>query len=509
MQGLKVVSAKEFSRIDKLALSKESEFSFIKNVGKNLAKAILEKFDSKEALILFGKGYNGADGLCVGINLLKEGYKVRALEVFEKNDPSLQYFIDLFKEAGGRVFRAKPSELAISKNELIIDAIFGTGFHGKIKGELLNLINKINSADNEILSIDIPSGLDGSTGKVDPVAIKATYTFFLELPKTGFFINDGFDHVGKLERIQFGLKEEFLAEARADFYLVDESKLRSLLPRYERTMNKYSRGFVVGFAGSKGMEGAANLSGRAALRSGAGIVKLLVQNFALAATDKMADELVKMDLNFEKREELLDLSCRASSLFIGPGLGRNEEVADLLLYLLPKLSPPTVLDADALYFLANNLKCPLPPKVVLTPHRKEMLRLLKKEALSDEQLLAKTQDFSEKHKCTLILKGAPTIIFQPKPPPLIVYQGSCAMATAGTGDVLTGVISALLAQKLSPYEASVLGVYLHAIAGEEAAEEKTNYSMIASDLIEKIPRAFLKVLDDRSHQKKKREETPR
>lgn len=492
---MKVVSAKECTRIDEIAILPDNEISIIESVGKALFNRIKSLFSSKKVLIFVGPGNNGADALSTAINLLKDGYDLRVVQVLKPKSVSCKHFFNLFKDMHDIIDLSSLKNLDLKQDELILDGIFGIGFEGKIEGTLLNLFSKINASDNEIISIDVPSGLD-SNGTVNPIAIKATYTFFIELAKTSFFINQGWDHVGKLEQIKFGLGEKYISQAKTDFELIEESQVKQLLPKNKRSQNKYSRGFVIGIAGSKGMEGAANLSARAALRSGSGIVKLFMQNLDLVDSSQMSDEIVKMDLDFDQREKILETCSKADSIFMGPGMGRSEESFAILSYLIEKISLPTVLDADALYFF-NDLRGNLPSDLILTPHRKEMLRLLKKEHLADIELIQSSQAFAKEHKLILVLKGAPTFIFHPENSPTklpaIIARGDPAMATAGTGDVLTGVIAALLAQKLPSYDAALLGVYLHAIAGEEAAKEKGAFSVISSDLIERLPKAFLKL----------------
>ena len=292
------------------------------------------------------------------------------------------------------------------------------------------------------------------------------------------------------------MKKKYIDLAKADFYLIDEKKVSSLLPEIKKVRHKYAAGFVVGISGSLGMEGAANLSAKAALRSGAGIVKLFIQDYCKTEkTKQMTDEIVKIDFDYGKKEEILSVCNKAKAVFIGPGIGRSKEINDFLLYLLPKITSSVVLDADGLYFFSNNLECHLPEKIVMTPHKKEMLKLLKKENnLSDQELLSLCQDFCEKYNTFLVLKGPCNFIFCPSKKPLIITKGDPGMATAGVGDVLTGVITALIAQGLCVYEGAVLGTYLHGFAGEIAAKEKTSYSLIASDIIEHLPDAFKEVI---------------
>lgn len=484
---LKVVSSKEMARIEKMAIS-ENDLEFIQKAGLSIAKKIQEISTSKKILLLLGKGNKAADGLCASIYLLKKGYKVKAVQFFDETSFSKGafHFFKHFQKEGGVIEK----KLHVEKDEIILDALFGIGFEGDLSGFVLEAIQKINPLSNLKIAIDVPSGLDGSTGQ-STAAFKADFTFYIELPKTGFFVNKGWDAVGKLEKIEIGLEKKFIDQAKANFYLPDE-KIASSLPKIKRSRNKYES-FVVGITGSFGMEGSANLSGRASLRSGAGIVKLALLDYK---NEEMSDELVKIKLDLDKRDEVLSLCNSAKALYIGPGLGRTKEISDLLAFLIPKIKVPVVLDADGLYFFAYNLNTKLPEKIVMTPHKKEMYRLLGKEVLDDLELIEETQKFVDKYKTVLVLKGAPSFIFSPNEKPTVALRGDPGMAKAGTGDVLTGIIAALLAQGLDPLEAASLGTYVHGICGEEVVKEKTAFSLIASDLIENLPKTFKKLSED-------------
>jgi NAD(P)H-hydrate epimerase len=228
------------------------------------------------------------------------------------------------------------------------------------------------------------------------------------------------------------------------------------------------------------MPGAAALATAGVLRSGAGIVRL----FSMPGTpsDQLLAEVIHEKYDLKKIQEE---SKRAAAYFVGPGFGRGPADIKILGQLLPSLRLPTVLDADALYFLAKNPSIKLPKHAILTPHHGEMEKLLKKKPS-----LKNCQAYAEKHKTTLVLKGAPSIIFHPGKKPLVIAHGDPGMATAGSGDVLTGILAGLLAQKMPPDEAAALGVYLHARAGEIAALNLTSYCMIASDILKYLPQAF-------------------
>lgn len=251
------------------------------------------------------------------------------------------------------------------------------------------------------------------------------------------------------------------------------------LPKIVPDRNKYEAGYVVGFAGSKIYAGSAKLAGMAALRSGAGIVRI----FHPEEIGAVPFELIAQNWDLNSWREAL---CKAQAVFVGPGLGRSEPVIHWLKTHFKEISVPCVVDADALLPDID-----FPKQALLTPHRGEALRLLGLKEASQEDLIAHLVSFCEKRQVIVVLKGAPTVIFAPGKEPILIRRGDPGMATAGAGDVLTGVIAALLAQGCALQDAAILGATLHGIAGELAAKEKTSYGLIASDLIDFLPQSLI------------------
>jgi hydroxyethylthiazole kinase-like uncharacterized protein yjeF len=488
---MKIVSAAEMSRIESVAYqSGASELEFMENAGKGIAERakdyILARGLDKKITLLVGKGNNGGDALAAGKRLIKEGFSVSAWEVFpvQECSPLCQKQHEEFKKAGG----------SFSKHlaGVLLDGLTGTGFHGKAEGPLLDAIEKANASKLPILAIDIPSGLNGSTGEVGSVAIQATETIYLGLPKVGFFLKDGWNTVGELQPVDFGLGEAFIEQAKASYILLEEASVSAWMPKVRRNRHKYQAGYVVAVAGSRGFSGAAFLSCLAALRAGAGIVRLFHASDMDAEMGGAPYEIVKEEIEGPKR--ILEEGKRAKAFLIGPGMGRHLDAEKLLHALLKEVKKPLVLDADALFHLAENPRWKIPKDAILTPHRKEAERLLGiSEEIDELELHGLCQNYVEKKETTLILKGAPTFIFQSGQLPWISCRGDPGMATAGTGDVLTGILAALLAQGLSCSKAAALGTMLHGISGEIAALHKGSH-LIASDLIDTLPDAFLELL---------------
>jgi hydroxyethylthiazole kinase-like uncharacterized protein yjeF len=483
IQGLKIVAAEEMQRIETLTIAAGRKASnFMDKAAKGIAQAAKEFIEvhhlPKRILLVTGKGNNAGDAYTAGALLLAEGFFVQAMQAFPLKEcsPLCRERHDRFLQQGGKAgLLSKPDSHGCS---LILDGLIGTGFKGKAEGALAKAIEWANETGLPILALDIPSGLNGTTGEVGSVAINATATIYLGLPKIGFFLQKGWDHVGDLIGVDFGLPAKFIEQAQEKALLLDPSSL--LLPKIRRSRHKYEAGYVLAVAGSPQMEGAAALATAGVLHSGAGIVRL----FSMPDTpsDHLLSEVIHEEYDLKRVQEE---SKRAAAFLVGPGLGRTPVVEKLLQQLLASIRLPAVLDADALYFLAKNRSWKLPKQSTLTPHHGEMQKLLKKAPS-----LQTCQDYVEKQKTTLVLKGAPSIVFHPGKKPLIIPYGDPGMATAGSGDVLTGIIAGLLAQKMEPQEAAALGVYLHAIAGKLAANKLTSYCMIASDILDYLPEAF-------------------
>lgn len=400
----------------------------------------IARFGRNNTVLLVGRGNNGGDALAAGTFLLAEGYTVRAICPYTAEESSLlnQKWRSRFIQNGGQLTDT------LDGAALILDGFLGTGFHGTVEHKLKTWIEKANASKIPICAIDVPSGF----------LIKATETVALGFAKMECFTEAGWNNTGRLHVVDIGLSEK---KARPVAYLPNHL----YLPPMIRTRHKYQAGFVAGFCGSKKFPGAAKLAGLAALRSGAGIVKL----FTPEDIGPAPYELICQKWSRPLWNEAL---TKANALMIGPGLGKRK---------LPPLTLPCVIDADAL-----QPKLKWPQGSILTPHRGELLRM----GIEEKDLRA----FTEKHQLVVLLKGAPTFIYSHGKLPIIIARGDPGMATAGSGDVLTGLLAALLAQGMDAEQAAVLGATLHAMAGEEAARDLTSYCMIASDLIAYFPKAF-------------------
>lgn len=490
LEGLKIVTAKEMARVETLACKEgASELAFMEKAAEGIEKAvedfIQEKQLMKSVTILAGKGNNAGDAYAAGVRLIDRGYQVSAFAIYLLNDcsPLCKKMYEKFRAKGGKI---KHSGAEFGDEGIILDGLVGTGFHGKVEGALEKAILAANHSPLPVLAIDIPSGLNGDTGEVGSVAIRAAMTISLGLPKLGFFLKQGWDHVGALRHESFGLKEKYIVQAKPVAYLLNETMISHLMPPMKRTRHKYEAGYVLAIAGSLGMPGAALLASYAALRSGAGIVRLFHPAGMEAELSGAPYELIREGWDLKSLKGIREQAKRAKAMLIGPGIGRTKKAEKMFKDVITGINLPAVIDADALYFLANGKGLKLPKHSVLTPHRGEMELLLSQK---DAGLKA-CQEFAEKKKATVVLKGAPNFIFHPGCDPLVIGRGDPGMATAGSGDVLTGMIAAMVAQGLDSRHAAALAVYLHGVAGEKASEILTPYCMTASDIIKLLPVAF-------------------
>lgn len=477
-----------------------SESDFMEEAGSGVALVVHDLAEaeelSRQVILLCGKGSNAGDAYIAGIHLLHLEYEVIAYQLFPHSECNrlCQEHQYQFMNEGGRIQEISDLEEALFPDQgIIVDGIFGTGFRGKIEEPIASIITRANNSQLPIIAIDIPSGLNGETGEVGSVAIVARTTAFLGLPKKGFFLLEGWNHVGSLTYVDYGLPRQYIDEAETDIIMLSPDILKPLMPPIKRNRHKYQAGHVVGLAGSSLMPGAAILSSLAALCGGAGIVHLLHPQGIEPELSYGPYELIKVPYNIENPKsvpQIVELMNGANATFLGPGLTLSPEIHKLLQQVIPQLTKPCVIDADALTILSES-KIKLPKNTVLTPHIGEMRRLLHIDStVLDMEFLYTCRDFATENNVTLVLKGGPSFIFHPGEPILVNPRGDPGMATAGSGDVLTGLIAALIAQGVPTYHAASLGVYLHAVAGEWAAANLTSYCMTATDIITYFPDAF-------------------
>ncbi len=489
-----IVLGTEMRRLEKQVFkNKNDPAAFMQRAAEAMARYLFEFLPVDSSIvILVGKGNKGGDALCLAKMLIQKNYKPKIFALFAKQDISplsAVHYEEILKKKYPIHTVKKPSDIICDASSIVIDGLLGTGISHPATGLISEVIRFINANHLPVIAIDIPSGMNPDSGEGENI-FEAMITLTLGLPKLGLFINRGYCFSGEIHCLDIGFKPQDFKTLAISGYLLEKSYLSRLLPPIQRDRHKYGAGYLLCFAGSKMFSGAAKLSSLSALRSGAGIVSLFYSKEALGPCDP---EIIQRPL-----ATLPDEIPRAAALLIGPGLGRDTKAQTQIRHILKKNTLPAVIDADALFFLSKNpsftLKSILP---ILTPHQAEMLALLKRKTRfeNDQAFHTACQEFTDRKKVILVLKGAPTWIFSPGNIPFVSPFGDPGMATAGSGDVLTGIIGGLLAQKCHPLQAALLGVGLHGIAGEYAALSKTSYGLIASDIIEALPEAFQELLD--------------
>jgi ADP-dependent NAD(P)H-hydrate dehydratase / NAD(P)H-hydrate epimerase len=372
------------------------------------------------------------------------------------------------------ILRAQGRELVDERADVVIDALLGTGLKGAPREETSRLIEQINSAGVPVLAVDIPSGVNASTGEVAGAAVQADVTVTMHGPKVGLAVAPGRFHAGEVAVADIGL------EAAETEHRLVTAEILAEVPRRSPRDNKYSAGHVLVVGGSRGMTGAPALAARAAFRADVGYVTIAAPAESLPVLETLVLEAVKRPL-----EEVFDAAAKATALAVGPGLGREKESKELVRRLLAEVELPAVVDADALFELEPGA---WPAPRVLTPHEGELARLLGRESKEvAAHRLASVQEAAERFGAVVVLKGEDSLVAAPGRGLLVCALGLASLSTAGTGDVLTGVTAAFLAKGLEPQRAAAAACAAQQLASREASQR---YGLVASDIVEALPSAL-------------------
>lgn len=513
---MKLVTAQEMKQID---LQAQTEYAvpgivLMDTAAQAVADAAVEALDvvDGESVVVFcGSGNNGGDGFGAARWLASYGVDVRAFVVgasLESITGDAAAELAMFSKDGGRVDVITSeddwvlAELAASRADVVIDALLGTGFHGELQGDLLRACRLINVSGRYVLAVDVPTGVNADNGAAAEQAVRADMTVTMGMLKCGLLLYPGREYCGDIELADIGLPAKLVDACESGKFRLTEDVVRELLPLRKADAHKGDAGRVVFCAGSPGYVGAAALCSNAAVKAGAGLVSLLTP---LASRDVLACKLTEVMVQglLERMPGILGGSAAgdivraanaADILAIGCGLGTSESTQQVVRDVLLKAAVPVVIDADALTALKEHtdiLKQMTAPKV-LTPHPGEMARLtgLEIEAINSDRI-GVAQKYAQEWQAVVVLKGAPTVIGCPNGIVYVNSTGTSALATGGSGDVLTGIIAGLAAQEISLQEAAICGVYLHGLAAELSG---IDVGLAAGELAQYLPQARQKVL---------------
>jgi hydroxyethylthiazole kinase-like uncharacterized protein yjeF len=506
---LKIVTSNQMRNMDRYTIEELGipGVVLMENAGAatfRVIKKMLEEIADPLVYILCGKGNNGGDGFVIARHLWDIQVKVEIFIVGNlselKGDALVNFNVDKklgipyrFIDTIGKfekVFKDDP--------DLIVDALLGTGIQGAVRGLFKKIICKINDLGRPVISVDIPSGLDADSPMVEGEAVKADITVTMALPKRCHVFHPAKSFVGELFIADIGIPHTIRQSQEIKVQMIEKSDIS--LPSRPDDVHKYNCGKVAILAGSPGYTGAAVLTSQAAIRSGAGLVILAIPEKLNPILEAKLTEVITQPystgeyeyLNSGSLSQLETLLDWCDVLAIGPGLGRQDYTQKAIIKLLGDFSKPAVIDADALFALGNHIEDIFKQphgNWILTPHHGEFIRFIKNTSKAEfkHHLLDISGQFAEEYKINLLLKGAPSLVAAPDGHIYINPTGNSGLASGGTGDVLTGVTSSLLAQGLPPLEAAYASNYLHGLCADEVIKTGSKMSLIAGDLIDQLP----------------------
>lgn len=493
-----VADAQTMNEIDRYSMEKIGIPSMVlmEKAAMKLVEAMLPEISPNDKILaVCGSGNNGGDGVAAARILFEMGYHADIYMAGEEGKASNQMAnqLKIARNIGLSVFNS----VKISEYNVIIDSLFGVGLKRTIEGKYAEIIEEINVSNKKVFSVDLPSGINGTNGKILGIAIRADYTVTFGCQKFGLLLFPGCEYAGKVIVADIGFPKKAVEAVQPKGFCYEPDDLK-LLPIRKKRSNKGTFGRVLVIAGSEEISGAAYLAAKAAYRTGAGLVKVLTPECnksviqcllpeALIATyslDRFHTEWLKQEIDW------------ATAVIIGPGIGMTEYSKKMVLYAVEHVRIPLILDADSINLLAdeekyvitdrknNSTVLQLPSNIILTPHLKEMSRLTK---LSLQHIVSDLYEVATQYRGSyvLVLKDARTLVIKEERM-YINVSGNNGMATGGSGDVLTGIIAGLISQGMDNYTAATLGVYIHGLAGDYAASHKNHYSVMASDLIDAL-----------------------
>lgn len=475
-----------------------ASIDLMERAARALTAAVLERYSGSGFAVFAGSGNNGGDGLAVARMLAAEGHSVAVWMINPKGklSPDCAVNLERLKNTTVSVVEVKDvfSMPVLNKDTVIIDALFGSGLNKHVSGSVFaDVINGINTSGCRVVAVDMPSGLLGEDNHpLTGVVVSATDTLTLHFPKLSLLMPENAPFVGDISILDIGLSQEWIDREPSPLHFIDKKEIKTLLRPRARHAHKGNFGRALLVAGSKGMAGASVLAARAALRSGLGLltVHLPVCNNVIVQSS-VPEATTSIDCNECCFSDDIDVS-KYNAVAVGPGLGQGKESEAALLRLIGNCTAPMVVDADALNILSRNKEWlyRLPAGSVLTPHPGEFERLFGK-ATSRYKAIESVRAMARDYGIVIVLKGAYTTIIAPDGNLYFNSTGNPGMATGGSGDVLTGIILALLAQGYDSATVARIAVYLHGLAGDMAAMDKGQTALVAGDIVDYLPKAWL------------------
>lgn len=511
---MRVVTAAQIAELDRRATEEYGVATpvLMEHAGRQVAKVVLATLTEqggRRVVVLAGKGNNGGDGLVAARHLRAAGVEVTAFLLAPEREYSgeAKQVLQAAKDAGVavRAVGGVPSaevESALRGADVIVDALFGTGFRGPARGDAATVIDLANRAGRPVIAVDIPSGLAADTGQVDGPCIRAAATVTMGLPKVGLLVYPGAEMAGTVYVADIGYPPELQDDPSAPTHLVTPQMVRPHIPPRSPDSHKGTYGRTLIVAGSVGFTGAAVLASLGALRTGAGLVTLAVPRAVYPIVASHVVEVMPTPVDDEggaitasalpRLNELLDIS---DAVAVGPGLSTQPGVYGVVEGLLRR-DRPLVIDADGLNVLAGRAEvlARANAPVVITPHPGELGRLVGTTAAAIQQdRPAAARRAAAEFRCVVVLKGARTIVARPDGEAFIISSGNPGMATGGMGDVLTGAIASFIGQGVAPADAAWMAAYLHGLAADLIAEERGTAGMLASEVAHRLPVAIRRI----------------
>lgn len=501
---MKLLSAAQIRQWDQYTIENEpvSSIKLMERAARACTKWLLEHTLASSYYIFCGKGNNGGDGLAIArlLENAKKSVKVFILESEAVGSPDYRTNFEHLHKIGLApisLIRNENDLPEIPENSIIVDALFGTGLYKHLSGNAARLVTHLNSSGNSIVSIDIPSGMLSDEPSIKNTVVKASYTLTFQVLKRAFLVPENAPNFGQVHILDINLHPNFLEKVETPFSLISISTCKSIHHKRSDFSHKGTFGHALLIAGSYGKAGAAVLAAKACIKSGAGLVTCHLPKACVAIMQMAVPEVMCSADEDDSIVTTVPVEVdNFSAIGIGPGLGTHERTAQMLNQLLKHTTAPLVIDADALNILAGHndwLKL-LPAGAILTPHPKEFTRLFGETNSDFEKMEIALQKANELN-IIIIIKGHYSFIACPDGKGYFNITGNAGMATGGSGDVLTGILTGLAAQGYNPEEAAIFGVFLHGLAGDLAAEEQSMEALIASDIISKIGNSFKAIND--------------